>query len=212
VFKAGPGPLSGKFFWRRYRTVENWTGEPFDCRGGICGAIAPSQPPAGKIEFYLELSGASGPVRIGDPPVVVRFKGPVPGSILIPHIAFMFLFMIFSVRIFFSAALGLAHVKHSVPAATLFLFLGGFVFGPLTQSRAFGQAWTGFPFGYDLTDNKTLIMLLFWLAALRASFKNRNPRSWLLAAFAVTAAVYFVPHSMFGSELDYGTGRVVTGK
>jgi hypothetical protein len=124
----------------------------------------------------------------------------------------MFLFMLFSVRIFLSAAFGLEPVRHSVPATAAFLVLGGFVFGPLTQYYAFGQGWTGFPFGRDLTDNKTLIMLVFWLAALRATLKGKAARAWVIAAFIVTAAVYLVPHSMFGSQLDYKKGEVVTGK
>jgi len=135
----------------------------------------------------------------------------VPGWILIPHIALMFLFMLFSVRIFLSAAFGFEPVRHSVPATVVFLVLGGFLFGPLTQYYAFGQAWTGFPNGRDLTDNKTLVMLVFWLVALWATLKAKAARFWLIAAFAVTAAVYFVPHSLFGSELDYAKGQVVTG-
>lgn len=175
-------------------------------------AVLPSQPPAGKLEYVVVLKTASGDLQLGGGPVVTRFKGAVPGWILIPHIALMFLFMLFSVRIFLSAAFGLEPVKHSVPATVAFLLLGGFVFGPATQYYAFGQAWTGFPYGYDLTDNKTLVMLVFWLLALWAVLKEKAARFWLIAAFAVTALVYFVPHSMFGSELDYSKGQVVTGK
>ena len=39
------------------------------------------------------------------------------------------------------------------------------ILGPLTQYYAFGALWTGFPFGIDLTDNKTLIALIGWIIA-----------------------------------------------
>ena len=204
--------LTGDLFWRRYRTGSAWTRRPFVCRAGACGAAIPSQPPAGKVEYYIEPSALPASAKLPARPVVARFKGAVPAGILVPHVVLMFLFMLFSVRIFLSAAAGFPPVRHSVPATVLFLILGGFVFGPLTQYYAFGRAWTGFPFGADLTDNKTLLMLAFWLAALRASVSGKYTRFWLIAAFAVTAAVYFVPHSLFGSELDYGSGAVVTGK
>ena len=211
VLKAGAAELKGNLFWRRYPTPDVWERIEFSCAGGSCGALIPSQPPAGKAEYRVEINTPSGPVSLGQKNVVARFKGAVPGWILLPHIILMFLFMLFSVRIFISAAFGLEPVRHSVPATVAFLVFGGFLFGPLTQHYAFGQAWTGFPFGYDLTDNKTLLMLVFWLVALRATLKARAARFWLIAAFAVTAAVYFVPHSMFGSELDYKKGEVVTG-
>jgi len=102
--------------------------------------------------------------------------------------------------------------KRAVALNLGFLLLGGFLFGPIVQQYAFGQAWTGFPFGMDLTDNKTLIMLVFWLPALVFALKERNYKPWIILAVFVTFAVYLVPHSMFGSELDYKKGEVVTGK
>ncbi len=144
-------------------------------------------------------------------PVVTRFKGAVPAWILVPHVMFMFLFMLFSVRIFITVFTADTVVKHAVMFNILFLMLGGLILGPLTQFHAFGAYWTGWPFGQDLTDNKTLVMFAFWVAALYAVLRVKQFKPWLFAAFAVTALVYLVPHSMFGSELDYNKGRIVTG-
>lgn len=208
---AYKGPLEGRVEWRRYKTEDPVMTSPLFAKEGVLTFLLPSQPPAGKLEYRVFVKHPSGERELSRGPVVTRFKGAVPAWILVPHILLMFLFMLFSVRIFLSAAFGFEPVRHSVPATVAFLVLGGFVFGPLTQYYAFGQAWTGFPFGRDLTDNKTLIMLAFWAAALWATLKNKAPRAWLIAAFIVTAAVYFVPHSMFGSELDYAKNQVVTG-
>jgi hypothetical protein len=77
------------------------------------------------------------------------------------------------------------------------------ILGPLVQKYAFGALWTGFPFGYDLTDNKTLIAFLGWIAAWIAGRKGKPARGWVLGASILLLVVYLIPHSLFGSELDY---------
>lgn len=212
VLAFSSSPLEGRVEWRRYRTGEPFQSAPMEYRNERLFFYLPSQPPAGKLEYRVFVKTAAGEKELSEGPVVVRFKGPVPGWALIPHIIFLFMFMFFSARIALTALAEDTPLKHPVVINLAFLLAGGFVFGPIVQKYAFGQAWTGFPFGYDLTDNKTLLMLLAWLPALRAVLKERPARRWVLFAFAVTVAVYLVPHSLFGSELDYAKGQVVTGK
>ena len=83
------------------------------------------------------------------------------------------------------------------------LLAGGFIMGPLMQKYAFGALWTGFPFGMDLTDNKTLITMLIWLWAWFQNRKGRNRRGWIVIAGVLLIVVYLIPHSLLGSELDY---------
>jgi Na+/melibiose symporter-like transporter len=64
------------------------------------------------------------------------------------------------------------------------------------------------PFGYDLTDNKMLIMWLVWLAAcallgFRPRAREKAGRLAVIAATLIMIAVYLIPHSMHGSQLDY---------
>ena len=70
--------------------------------------------------------------------------------------------------------------------------------------------WTGIPFGWDLTDNKTLIAFIFWILAVVMNRKKERPLYTALAAF-VLLLVYSIPHSLFGSELDYTSGQVTQG-
>jgi hypothetical protein len=94
---------------------------------------------------------------------------------------------------------------------TLVLFTaGGMVLGPIVQYDAFGDFWTGIPFGWDLTDNKTLIAFIFWVLAVIMNRKKERPVYVVLAAI-VLLLVYSIPHSMFGSQLDYNTGTVTQG-
>ncbi len=143
-------------------------------------------------------------------PVVIRFKGAVPGQILGPHILIMFIAMLFSTG---AGLLALAEVpsyrKYGIWTLIL-LTAGGMILGPVVQKFAFGAFWTGVPFGWDLTDNKTLIAFLFWILAVVMNLKKERPVYTVLAAI-VLLLVYSVPHSLFGSELDYGSGQVTQG-
>jgi hypothetical protein len=77
------------------------------------------------------------------------------------------------------------------------------VFGPIMQEYAFGAFWTGWPFGHDLTDNKTLVALIFWIIAYFKLRKDSTNRTWPIIAAVVMLAVFFIPHSVLGSEIDY---------
>ena len=92
------------------------------------------------------------------------------------------------------------------------LFLGGMVLGPLVQKYAFGTYWSGVPFGFDLTDNKTLLTMLVWLIALWKGWSTRARRIWIIAAAVVLLLVYSIPHSVLGSELNYQSARTETVK
>jgi hypothetical protein len=90
------------------------------------------------------------------------------------------------------------------------LIIGGLILGPMVQKYAFGELWTGIPFGWDLTDNKTLIGFIFWFIAVW-KIRKEDKYLWVIIAAIVLLAIYSIPHSMFGSELNYETGKVVTG-
>ncbi len=130
-------------------------------------------------------------------------RGDVPAPILITHVGLMFIGLIFSTRAgleFFSKQPKL----RTLILCTIVLFsVGGLVFGPFVQKYAFDAYWTGWPFGGDLTDNKTAAMVLVWVVAWIALGRSKAPARWALLAAVLTLAVYLIPHSMFGSELDY---------
>jgi hypothetical protein len=174
-------------------------------------ASVPQQPPAGKIQYYFEITDSKGTRSfLKDTPVVIRFKGDVPASVLVPHILLMFVAMLFSTL---AGLLAIAKIPVYKKYAlwTLFLFIiGGFILGPLVQYFAFGELWTGIPFGWDLTDNKTLIALIFWILAVIMNKRDDKPFYTILAAI-VLLVVFSIPHSLFGSELNYSSGQVTTG-
>lgn len=171
----------------------------------------PHQPSAGILEYYITLDYPPRSVSIGmEDPIRIRFHGEVPKTILIPHIVFMFLAMWSSTVAGILAVLRQSGFKKAGGWAVAFLIAGGFILGPLVQHYAFGRYWLGVPFGYDLTDNKTLIVILFWLIALWANRKKDRPR-WVIAAAYLLLIVYCIPHSVKGTQLDYSTMKVKTG-
>ena len=209
-----PADVSGDLVYRRYPTEDEFTRSRLERRGDQLVGRLPAQPPAGKLEYHLELVTPSGPVVAPDTGenAVIRFKGEVPAAVLIAHIAFMFFGVLVAWRAGLEALTGGAQLKRLSWAALGLFTIGGLILGPVVQKYAFGEFWTGVPFGWDLTDNKTLIMWLAWLFALWAMSRWRGDaagetggkaRLAVLAAAAVTVAVYLIPHSMAGSQLDY---------
>ena len=94
--------------------------------------------------------------------------------------------------------------------ALLLIGIGGMLLGPLVQWFAFGEWWTGVPFGWDLTDNKTLVAFVGFIIAAVGNIKK--PRPWLTVMAAVVMLIIFsIPHSMFGSEFDYTSGTITQG-
>jgi hypothetical protein len=83
------------------------------------------------------------------------------------------------------------------------LIAGGLVLGPIVQKYAFGSLWTGWPFGHDLTDNKTLIAFIAWLPATIAAARRAKTRIAVIAGWVVMMGIFLIPHSMRGSELDW---------
>jgi hypothetical protein len=201
---SAPGLIGATLWWRRYPTDDPFTAAPMQPDTDQLAAALPVQPPAGKVEYYVELSTTAGPLRLPDQTVVLRFRGPVPAPVLVAHIAIIFLAMLIGVRAALAAAFDTGEQRTLTLVTLAGLTLGGLVLGPITQRYAFGAFWTGVPFGWDLTDNKTLVMWIGWLAAGIAAFRrHRTTRGAVLAAAILMLAVYLIPHSMHGSQLDY---------
>jgi len=196
--------VAGVLYWKRYKTNDDWRVVKMKNDNGVLSGVLPHQPPAGKLVYKVELSYGNEVVTVPQfKPVVIRFKGSVPLYLLIPHIFCMFTAMLLSTR----TGLEVFSEKPCYKKFTLWtiaiLFLGGIILGPVAQYYAFGEFWTGIPFGIDLTDNKTLIAFAGWLIATYGVFYRTNPKKWVIFASILLIAAYLIPHSTLGSELNY---------
>jgi hypothetical protein len=136
-------------------------------------------------------------------PMMVKFKGNVPAWVVITHILAMFggfFLLIWSALYAFRPAFGKGDAK---PAARLGLwawitmFLGGLPIGFLMNYYAFDVFWEAFPFGKDVTDNKTQIALLLWGISVLALYIGKGKKAGLLAigTALVVLAIFLIPHS-----------------
>ena len=193
---TGPVPMS--LHYRRFPTSDDYTTVDFQWQDGEWQAALPVQPVAGKLQYYITVGGNNYPA---DEPLLIRFRNDVPASILVPHILLMFGAMLFAVYTFLLVVTRKPYRKWLwITVGTL--FVGGFILGPLVQHAAFGPWWAGFPYGTDLTDNKTLISFLFFLAAL-ATIKWKYNKWVVVLAVLMMIAIFTIPHSAYGSEYDY---------
>jgi len=203
-----PDPkIEGVVEWRHFPTSEPWKTLPMGRRGDTLQTVIPPSPEplmpmAGKLQYRVRLSTAGEQAVFPDPPAITRFKGDVPVWILLPHVAAMFFGMLFATRASLAAVFG-GPVRFAGFMATALLLFGGFVLGPIVQKLAFGAYWTGIPWGYDLTDNKTLIAVVSWIPAAVQLFRKQDARLMIVLAAVVTMTVFAIPHSVWGSEAKW---------
>ncbi|MCP5105487.1 MAG: hypothetical protein GY950_19020 [bacterium] len=206
VIKAPAGSVTAWLDHKRYKTADEWTEVEMKRDGEFLKAEIPGQPPAGKVEYSIRVQVGTESVLLNKgTSIVARFKGAVPTVFLVAHIIFMFVGILFAVRTAMETLRKEGNFAWMVNWTLGIVFIGGLILGPIVQKYAFGDLWTGFPFGYDLTDNKVLIAFIFWLFAF--FFKKTN--KWVvLAAAVMMLVIYFIPHSVLGSELDYESGKM----
>jgi hypothetical protein len=205
-----PESVTGVLYYKRVLMDEPYTAVPMNRKDKLSGYL-PKQPAAGKLQYYVILTQNGKTVYSNEKgPVGIRFKGPVPSAILIPHVILIFLAMFFSNLTGLLAFAGKRSFRIYGLITFFILLVGGMLLGPVVQKYAFGEYWTGVPFGWDLTDNKTLIAFIFWTIAVIANRKRERPWATIIAAL-VMLFIFCIPHSMFGSQLDYRTGTIGQG-
>lgn len=198
-----PEGVSAVFRYKRFKSHDEWTTVAITADGNRIKAGIPHQPAAGKVEYQLALMDGENAYPLTEEPIVIRFKGKVPDFVLVPHIFFMFFAMVFGIRTSLEAILRRKNTFRLTTITVILMFIGGLILGPIVQKYAFDAYWTGWPWGTDLTDNKTIIMFVFWAIAWLRLRKNAENKVWPVVAMLVMVAVYLIPHSMLGSEIDH---------
>jgi hypothetical protein len=197
--------------YRKYPTNNKWNIIAIERHNDVLSGSLPNLPPAGKYEYkiILKKGARSFPLNNGES-VIICFKGDVPANILVPHIILMFLAMLMSNLAGIMALFKNPKFRYFTRFTFWTLLVGGLIFGLWVQWYAFGEAWAGVPFAWDLTDNKTLVVFLFWLLAFVMNRKKEKPTYTIVAA-AIMLVIFSIPHSMYGSQLDPETGEIIQG-
>ncbi|MFA6469594.1 MAG: hypothetical protein WCW35_11905 [Bacteroidota bacterium] len=194
--------ITGRIEWKRYNTVDSMKSVVMSFDKGILSGLLPKQPPAGKLHYTVYLSDGK---QTFSASTVIRFRGDVPAAVLIIHIAAMFFGMLLSARTGLEYFAKEPSIRRLTDITFAVITFGGMFMGPVVLQYSFNEWWTGFPFGNDITDNKTLIASLSWLCAVIAVRRSPDPKRWIIAAAIITLVIFLIPHSLWGTELDYTT-------
>jgi len=198
--------IKGFIEYKRYKTNDDKTLVEMKNENGVLTAEFPTEKdkvyrvPAQKYEYHILLVKDNQKSEIPSEPVVLRFKGDVPLFILWIHILIIFSAMLVSTRAGLEFFNNTPNYKKFAFWTLAIMTLGGLVMGPIVQKYAFGELWTGIPFGFDLTDNKTLIAWIAWVVAAVACFRSKNPGRWVLGAALVTLIIFSIPHSVLSGN------------
>jgi hypothetical protein len=189
---------------------------------GLWSARLPAGEKGDKIEYGFRIAqneqydrGGSSTAALESGYHLIKYKGEVSVTVLILHILCMFAAFFFIVEAMIGAVIMTVkgEDRDFTVAQTrwvlLFTFLGGWPLGFALNWQRFGMLWEGFPFGYDITDNKTQLIAVFWLIVAAMSWKSficrRTGKDMagdrLFAGTVMTASIlslilYLVPHSL----------------
>jgi hypothetical protein len=195
---AAPEDVTGRVEWRPLGGDRAWTDVAMVHTGGQLVAELPGQASGRKLEYRVWLE--RGATRVALPSesggIPIRFRGHVPAWVLLPHIVVMFLAMLFSTRAGLEGLRREPRLRRLADGTVALLFVGGIVLGCLVSWYAFRIPWGAVPFGWDVTDNKTQLALIAWIAAAIALRRTRGGRTWAIAAALVTLVVFAIPHSV----------------
>jgi hypothetical protein len=206
VVKAPPD-VAGTLEWKLRGSQGPWqTQEMVGSEDGTLSGELPHLGPGEKFWYRLRLTRESESVVLpADRPASIRYTGAVPAGVLVPHIFFMFLGMMLSARAGLEALRRSANLGWLTWLTLVILVVGGMVFGPLVIHYAFDVWWTGFPVGNDITDSKTLVAVVAWIAAAIAVGRSKLARAWVGLAAVVTLVVFAIPHSWTAAEPLHAT-------
>jgi hypothetical protein len=157
-------------------------------------AAIPSQKRGTQVEYYLEARAGRDlvvrvPKDIERPGFTFVYKGTPNQAILVTHLVLRFMALLLFLLCGFLAFRALTHrrVVVDIPRlgflGTVIYFISSFPLGMIVDFQRYGKPWTGFPVSNGLGDNKSLIIVLYWLAAsllYRGSIFKRDPARDLL--------------------------------
>ncbi len=195
--------VTGECRFMRVRSNDNWMEVPMKRAGNELITTIPHQPIAGKVIYQVTLIKGGHKYLLNDKPAVIRYKGSIPLWILILHILLIFSAMLFSTRTGLEVLFKGKYTWSYSWVTLITLVLGGLLLGPIVQKYSFNVFWSGWPFGQDVTDNKSLVAFVFWVNAIIAQYRNRGKKTWSLIAAIVLLVVFLIPHSVLGSEYDF---------
>jgi len=206
---VGAAPeVVGTVRWRHVLEGEDFQGLTMLRDGDVLVSLLPPQPAGGRIEYQLVLVGPFGLARIpSDEPVAVRFRGQASALVVLPYVAVALLSLLVGVRAGLAALFARPEARLLTWVTAGGVTLGGLILGPVVQRSTFGAFWSGWPFGPDPIDNRTLVVWVAWMVAAATmaparGATDRFARTVVMAATVALVAVALLPQSLHPSRVD----------
>jgi hypothetical protein len=136
----------------------------------------------------------------------IRAEGHVSRAALYFHILLMLIAIILFIHVLYDALYILnggsraQRIYRTTLYAQICFFITGFPLGWLIEKQVLGNYWEGIPFGWDITDSKTLFIFIYWMIPLILSWTKkigeRGFAKWALGGVLFTVAMFLLPHSI----------------
>jgi hypothetical protein len=136
----------------------------------------------------------------------LRSEGRASRWALIVHIHLMIVAILLFVHALYYALSVISGVDRAgamvttVYAGLMAFFITGFPIGWMIEKQVLGNYWEGIPFGWDITDSKTLFIFIFWMIPvflrLRRRLSDHGFARWVVAGTLFTIAMFLLPHSL----------------
>jgi len=136
----------------------------------------------------------------------IRYEGQATFILLLLHIVLMMAALLLLIHALYYALNYLytgereEAIVRSVNLGTLIFFITGFPIGWIIEKQVLGNYWEGIPFGWDITDSKTLIILVLWLVFIilkwRGKISSRLYARWVIISTIITIGLFLLPHSI----------------
>jgi hypothetical protein len=206
-----------------YHTGSRWSEvimQPADSAAGegLWEAALPERGKGHATRYYIlidvgEPAPHTLPAGAPDESLALTFKGVVSRPVLVAHVLFMMggllpilMGLIFAIAYLRSGRF-LVTLRRLVFVGFVLLAIGSVPLGIAVEYQVFGTYWEGWPFGRDVTDTKSGVMLLLWLILLIARGRDlfsRRPAvrglgdkawaRWVVAMTIFTVVLYLIPH------------------
>jgi hypothetical protein len=129
------------------------------------------------------------------------FKGTPNRPVLIAHIVLMFVALFIFLVCGYQAVRAIRDrkIRLQIPRlgflAGVVYFISEFPLGMIVSYQTYGRLWAGFPVGADITDNRSLAIILYFATATflyRGSVFRRDPSRDLIKQASTSPYVYLV--------------------
>ena len=136
----------------------------------------------------------------------IRFEGEAAFILLLLHIVLMIAVLFLLIHALYYAMYYLQtndkgeHIVKTVNAGLITFFITGFPIGWIIEKQVLGNYWEGIPFGWDITDSKTLIIMVLWLIFIilhrMSKISLRAYARWVIINTLITILLFLIPHSL----------------